>query len=264
VQRKTGFEVELDVPAYLHPPQARRPKLKPSVALSNEEKFAIEAFLGGGLIYSQPYGVHPLGYFHLTADHGGFQSSHAEVVNMMVKNGFVVEPFFFRAMSNLEYVTPPFDEVTPTVMAPIAVSPQEHAVATAEKAALPDAAAIPAPAVDLFTGVPVAALRKLCQGDSFPLLSDRQPAIRVLRRSLCCTDGFAIGVVLLREFFAASNGVCNGRSRTAAQRGDERHYDSQIAHVPISPTRRHPTATKASVNGKRTAAACSQLPISWA
>ena len=74
-----------------------------------------------------------LGYFHLTADHGGFQSSHAEVVNMMVKKGFVVELFFFRAMSNLEYVTPPFDEVTPTVMAPIAVSPQEHAVATAER-----------------------------------------------------------------------------------------------------------------------------------
>jgi hypothetical protein len=75
VQRKTGFEVELDVPAYLHPPEARRPKLKPSVALSRQERVAIEAFLGGGLIYSQAYGVHPHGHYHLTADHSGFKNS---------------------------------------------------------------------------------------------------------------------------------------------------------------------------------------------
>ena len=68
----------------------------------------------------------------------------------------------------------------------------------------------------------------------FPLLSNRQPAIGILRRSLHGTDGLAISIVLLGEFLGPGNGVSDGRSRTTAQRGAQRH-DSQNSHADCLP-----------------------------
>ncbi len=164
IQMKTGFEVELDVPAYIEPPANRRPTLMPSEELTTAEERDIQAFLAGGLEYSYVYGAHPRGYFHLTADHSGFQTPHFELIDALVEKK-LVHKFFHRPMSNLEYVTPPFEEISHLALQDVADAIQDHAGATATAAKQGQKSAIGAPARGLFTGVPVSALNKLVGND---------------------------------------------------------------------------------------------------
>lgn len=160
VQRKTGFEVELDVPAYIEPPAARKPVLVPPEELQPEEERDIQSFLGGGLEYSYTYGIQDKGYFSLTADHASFQTQHAALIQALTE-AELIQPFFYRSMTNLEYVTPAFEETTEDLIDAAADAIRVHAADTAQKGAANSRQGITAPAHELFTGIPLAALRKL-------------------------------------------------------------------------------------------------------
>ncbi len=159
VQRKTGFEVELDVPAYIEPPDEFKPVLSGEALLPAEE-VAVQSFLAGGLIYGHKYGLDTDGMYHLTADHNAFSRKHHLLYTALQQAGKVTAGFF-PPMTNLEYVTAPFEEFSADTIDDVGTAITNHATATTVTAKSGGQGAIGAPARALKTGVPVAALKKL-------------------------------------------------------------------------------------------------------
>lgn len=159
VQRKTGFEVELDVPAYIEPPDEFKPVLTGEPLLQAEE-LAVQSFLTGGLIYGHKYGLDADGMYHLTADHNAFSKKHSALY-MSLKDAGKLTAGFYPPMTNLEYVTAPFEEFSADTIDEVGTSITNHATATAATAKSGAQGAIGAPARNLMTGVPKAALKKL-------------------------------------------------------------------------------------------------------
>lgn len=159
LQRKTGFEVELDVPAYIEPPDEFKPVLT-GEALLPTEALAVQSFLAGGLVYGHKYGLDADGMYHVTADHNAFSRKHHALYTALHQAGKVTAGFF-PAMTNLEYVTAPFEEFSADTIDDVGASITHHATATATTAKSGDQGAIGAPARSLKTGMPVAALKKL-------------------------------------------------------------------------------------------------------
>lgn len=168
IQCKTGFEMELDVPAYMDPADALKPTLTGEPLLANEKK-EVEAFLAGGLQYGYIYGLEQNGFYSLTADHSPFANKHREFTEELRKAG-KIEAFFQQSMSKLEYITPPIEETSEDAINIIGESIQDHATRTVTLAKNGTASAIPAPARTLKTGVPKASLKKLI-GDNSTLKS---------------------------------------------------------------------------------------------
>ncbi len=167
LQGLTGFEVELHEPVYTTPGDARKPTV-----LKKADKVtpAIEAFLGGGLKYGQRYGFDPLLRYTLTADHGGFVTLHDNLVTALKKEGYINADWKYVSMSNLEYITPPIEEReagSDTRTRGIIDAVDKHVEATEGEAKKDGANAVPAPALDLKTGIPKSALKAwIDEGDT--------------------------------------------------------------------------------------------------
>lgn len=168
-QCKTGFEIEMDVPAYMEPEDGKKPVLTGEDLLDQEEK-DIQSFLAGGLKYGYKYGMDQDGFYTMTADHNAFSRKHSAFITKLHQAG-KVQAFFYPGMTNIEYVTPPIEEATPDLFNDIGQAIQDHASNTATRAKSGQTRDITAPARALKTGVPKAALKKLV-GDSQQLKSE--------------------------------------------------------------------------------------------
>lgn len=170
IQRLTGFEVELHVPAYSTASAFRQPNiLKTDQALSGGERTAIKNYLGGGLKYGRNYGIDPNDYYDITADHGPYKGFHANLIRELGAAGYIETPFIYNNMTNLEYRTPPIEERTAgsdALVNNIADAVKAHASNTATKATQDGSQAIIAPAQDLKTGFPETAFKKLTHDDN--------------------------------------------------------------------------------------------------
>lgn len=159
LQGLTGFEVELHEPIYTTPGDARKPTV-----LKKKDKVtpAIEAFLGGGLKYGRKYGFDPLLRYTLTADHGGVRPLHSALVEALQADGYIDPDWKFVTMTNLEYITPPIEEREDGSHArtkDIINAVDKHVAATEVEAKKDGTNPVPAPALDLLTGIPKTALR---------------------------------------------------------------------------------------------------------
>ncbi len=165
IQRLTGFEVELHVPAYSTASASRQPNiLKTDQALTGGERTDIKNYLGGGLKYGRNYGIDPNDYYDITADHGPYKGFHATLIRELGAAGYIETPFIYNNMTNLEYRTPPIEERTTgsdALVNNIADAVKAHASNTATKATQDGSQAIIAPAQDLKTGFPETAFKKL-------------------------------------------------------------------------------------------------------
>jgi len=108
VQRLTGFEVETNIPVY-HETGDGNELVNP--AYMNGFTPAIRNFLFGGLKYGAVYGFEPEGHFTLTADHNELQGPHNKLMHLLSLSGFLKPEVRKRNIANLEYVTPPRDEL---------------------------------------------------------------------------------------------------------------------------------------------------------
>lgn len=108
VQRLTGFEVESNIPVYHNTGEGRE-----LVNPDYQDGFTpeIRNFLFGGLKYGLSYGFDPEGHFSLTADHNELQVPHGKLIHLLSLSGFLKPEIRKRSMANLEYITPPRDEL---------------------------------------------------------------------------------------------------------------------------------------------------------
>ncbi len=170
IQRLTGFEVELHVPAYSTASASRQPNiLKTDQALSGGERTDIKNYLGGGLKYGRNYGIDPNDYYDITADHGPYKGFHATLIRELGAAGYIETPFMYNSMTNLEYRTPPIEERSSgsdALVNNIADAVKAHASDTATKATQDGSQAVIAPAQDLKTGFPETAFKKLTHDDN--------------------------------------------------------------------------------------------------
>lgn len=170
MQRKTGFEMELHVPVYSTASAARSPQIvKEDTALTGGERQQIKTFLGGGLEYGLDYGHESSDAFDITADHGAYQTTHGELIGALQTGGYINGDFLYRAMTNIEYRTPPLEERKEGAtdrLKEIAAAVKAHASDTATKSKLTSVQTVNAPGLDLHTGVPTLALNKMVSGGS--------------------------------------------------------------------------------------------------
>jgi hypothetical protein len=167
LQGLTGFEVELHEPIYTTPGDARKPTV---LKKKNKVTPAIEAFLGGGLKYGRRYGFDPLLRYTLTADHGGVRALHSNLIEALQADGYIDPDWKYVTMTNLEYITPPIEEReagSHTRTQGIIDAVDKHVAATEVEAKKDGVNPVPAPALDLLTGIPKSALRAwIDEGDA--------------------------------------------------------------------------------------------------
>ena len=175
VQRKTGVEVELHVPFYKKSPHStavsdhfNRAKVKPTgIGASDAEK--IVDFMYGGLDYGKSYGKEK-GYYDISADHIGFSKIHSKLLDHLLTNKYMIYPGGdFDSMTNMEYRSKEQEErlaLGQTRSEEIAKKINDHAVDSASKATSGDMTSLIAPVANLYTGIPVAALKILMTGDA--------------------------------------------------------------------------------------------------
>lgn len=168
VQLKTGFEMELHVPVYGTPPSSREPQIeKEDNTLDDGERKAIKMYLGGGLIYGRNYGTNNEDLFDITADHGADKIPHGALIEGLKTEGYIA-PFLYRSMTNIEYRTPPIEEREKGAndkMLQIAKAVEKHASDVADKSTKGKVADLDVPAIDLHTGIPVDALKKMANNN---------------------------------------------------------------------------------------------------
>jgi len=108
VQRLTGFEVETNIPVY-HQTNEGAETVNPDYRAGFTPD--ISSFLFGGLKYGHQYGFDPEGHFTLTADHNELMAPHNKLLHLLSLSGFLKPEGRKRNIANLEYVTPPRDEL---------------------------------------------------------------------------------------------------------------------------------------------------------
>jgi len=108
VQRLTGFEVETNIPIY-HQTDDGTATVNPEYQTGFTTE--IGSFLFGGLKYGYQYGFDPEGHFSLTADHNELTAPHNKLMHLLSLSGFLKPEGRKRNIANLEYVTPPRDEL---------------------------------------------------------------------------------------------------------------------------------------------------------
>jgi hypothetical protein len=153
IQRSVGFEAELSVPSFGPPPSSVDKARLATGPEGHEPTPAIEQFFFGGL----PYGV-DRGHntnFTLKPDHNELQEKATAIRAKAKEMGFLLgDPE--RSTSNLEYVTPPLDELAAGSTARF--NTQLSAIKDHAKTIFPGAkatlSAIGAPAADTYTGIP--------------------------------------------------------------------------------------------------------------
>lgn len=155
IQRLTGYEVEANLPIYGSDSAVEK-------TLTNKGKKRwdprIGAFLGGGLTYGATYGQDPDGHFEITADHNHLKEPHKELGEALLATGYVSDEYAVPDLTNIEYVTPPRDELEPGALALARQDGEavaEHASVTNKLAQGTAVAAVPAPADGIATGMPV-------------------------------------------------------------------------------------------------------------
>lgn len=154
-QRLTGYEVETNLPVF-------GPHNDASAGLSDKGKkgftSAIGIFLSGGLKYGFNYGEDPEGRFHISADHNDIMSKHRQLVQKLLLLGLLKPGWKHRSLANAEYITPPRPELGPNSMgehkADIAAV-RAHVNTALGVAKGGKVTAVPAPAHNIFTGIPV-------------------------------------------------------------------------------------------------------------
>ncbi|GAA0562086.1 hypothetical protein GCM10009415_50170 [Chitinophaga japonensis] len=161
IQRLTGYEIETQIPVYGPHNEVAPGMLTPD----GENGFTAEIgqFLIGGLKYGLDYGNDPEGRFHISADHNDLSSLHLRIVDKLILLGLVSENWQRRGMANIEYITPPRNELAPA-------SQHEHAAdIAAVKAHLnttlgiahsDGVSPVPPPGHNIMSGIPVTALNK--------------------------------------------------------------------------------------------------------
>ncbi|WP_018667081.1 hypothetical protein [Bacteroides gallinarum] len=95
VQRSIGFEAELCVPT-MNKPQ------------NDDAESKINTFLKGGVGYGVPLGQIDKN-IRLTSDHNNLANTHIDIRKALIKQGYTVPKL--EPMTNLEYVTDPFNEL---------------------------------------------------------------------------------------------------------------------------------------------------------
>jgi len=107
VQRLTGYEIEANLPIY------RRGNIHIALAEGAENGFdeSIGWFMSGGLKYGMNYGQHKAGRFQITADHNHLQTLHQSFMDKLCVLGLLKDEYLRRAMTNIEYITPPRQEL---------------------------------------------------------------------------------------------------------------------------------------------------------
>ncbi len=108
VQRLTGYEVETNIPIFSDYNKGQLELTEEGEQGYNE---TITPFLAGGLIYGMNYGEDIKGRFQISADHNVLSRIHRRIIDKLVVLGLLKADTKRRAMSNLEYITPPRQEV---------------------------------------------------------------------------------------------------------------------------------------------------------
>ena len=157
-QRMVGFEAELSVPSLGPAPGAVDKKRLATGPDGNEPTPEIEQFIFGGL----PYGVNrgSNANFALKPDHNELQGKASALRVKLASMGLLLA-VPAESTSNLEYVTPPLDELAAGSTAKLtgqfdAVRDHVNALFPAAKSTV---SAIGAPGVNTYTGVPEADLK---------------------------------------------------------------------------------------------------------
>jgi hypothetical protein len=172
LQRLVGFEAEYSVPTMPDPSKAQfdwtfrlMNKTPPNSLVLPGNR--IETFLTGGLPYGESPALGDMTHdFQLKADHNDLQERHIAIREKLVALGYTVPPWIQAdgkpiTMSNLEYVTPPADELAPR--ADTTIKLQLHEIETHARGVFAGAAtdlrAIAAPAAGAHVGIPEQDLR---------------------------------------------------------------------------------------------------------
>jgi len=189
VQRLTGYEVETNIPVYSADNDISG---NLSDKGNNEITDPIKHFLAGGLKYDGHYGEHPEGRYTISSDHNNLQTPHGNIIRSLILAGFLKEGWRHRALANIEYITPARDELAKSGRlehrADI-TAVKTHLATTAGLAVHDNRVAVPAPARQIYTGVPKSALihwitangadRSIIENDLDLLLSlHQQPCLR--------------------------------------------------------------------------------------
>lgn len=158
IQRLTGYEVETNIPVYSADNDIGG---NLSDKGNNEITDPIKNFLAGGLMYDGHYGEHPDGRYTISSDHNNLQTPHGNIIRNLMLAGFLKEGWKHRALANIEYITPARDELAKggrlEHRADI-TAVKSHLATTAGLAAQDNRAAVPAPARQIYTGIPKSAL----------------------------------------------------------------------------------------------------------
>jgi hypothetical protein len=173
LQRLTGYEAEANVPIY---GTFTADAVKAALTEKGKGHWSdeIALFIGGGLKYGFNYGTEPSGHYTLSADHNVLMGLHRKLVQRLILAGYLKDGYQHRSMSNLEYITPPRDELGPGA-APIieadANAVRKHHAATVKAATGGRTAKVPPPAVEIFTGIPVKELEYWVHPRDMPMIA---------------------------------------------------------------------------------------------
>ncbi|MFK7765530.1 MAG: DUF4157 domain-containing protein [Roseobacter sp.] len=169
VQRLAGFEVELRIPFYGSSSVATDDKtFKSDTArqLDPSARKQVVDFLFGGNKYGVSYGK-VAGQYDISADHSSTSRPH-KALGKHIKKHHLGRTGKKISVSIPEYRTVPLEERDPEAQAKtatIADAVQNHASESARRAQLGHTNALGAPIQNEMTGIPVAALRTLLEGD---------------------------------------------------------------------------------------------------
>lgn len=187
VQRLAGFEVELRIPFYGSSSVATDDntfKSGTAQQLDPSARKQVVDFLFGGNKYGVSYGQ-VAGQYDISADHSSTSRPH-KALGKHIKEHHLGRTGKKISVSIPEYRTVPLEERDPEAQAKtatIADAVQNHASESARRAQLGHTNALGAPVQNQMTGIPVAALRALLEGDPVgtdllhTMINELQPSV---------------------------------------------------------------------------------------
>ena len=156
MQRLTGYEVEANVPIFNDHSLGEFGGALTEKGRNNYTE-TIGVFLSGGLKYGLNYGEDLKGHFTISADHNKLRTAHRGLIDRLLITGYLSSEFVHREMSNIEYITPPRDELRPGSQAvhdADILAVRKHHQQALQTAQVKKVGKLPPPAINLFTGVP--------------------------------------------------------------------------------------------------------------
>ncbi|WP_299218734.1 DUF4157 domain-containing protein [uncultured Aquimarina sp.] len=153
IQRLVGYEIEARIPIF---GKYNMNGIKVSSNLVEPEEEVVW-FLTGGLKYGGNYGEETNGRFHITADHNIINRNYQKILEKLVLLGLLKPNVMRKKMSNIEYITPPREEIEQgslDTQERDITAVKDHLDETLKLAQGQTVEMVPEPGLEIFTGLP--------------------------------------------------------------------------------------------------------------